>query len=258
MTTYSEPTNNPHRMAPVKWLALTAVCIAAALAPRAFAASCTTTSLALTADRWTMVGIPCVPVSRTGGAAQVGNVFLGTNLTAANYFNGNNAATATWVLWQRTYTAAGDSYRRMAATDPVTTGGAYWLYTRVAGGYQVNGTPTPGAAFTVPSPGLPAAPAAGRYIMYANPWATTNPLNWSALLWNGTFLGFPFVNSTTSLVVAAGLVSKDVSYWNGNTYLTRDNTNAPVATFRPNEAAWIQIRPLGSGFTNVQITANKP
>lgn len=228
--------------------------LAAALAPQAFAASCTSSSLTLTANQWRMVGIPCVPVSRTGGAATVGNVFLGTNLVAANYFNGSNAATATWVLWKRTYTATGDSYTRMAATDPVVTGGAYWLYTKVGGAFQVNGTATPGTSYTTPTGGLPTFPSGtNRYVMYANPWANGSLVWDEDLQFTGSGNTWPFW-----FVTLFNYVSADVSYWNGNTYYTRSNSSSPVATFAPNEAAWIRLLPNAASSTGVSFIAARP
>ncbi len=251
-----------------QWLALAALLMTAALAPQAFAASCTGTSaLTLTATQWAMVGIPCVPVGISPIApANVGNVFLfsNPNMTTANYFNGTNAATATWVLWKRTYTGTGDSYTRMAVTDLVETGGAYWLYTTVNGTYRVNGTATP-TPFTTPAL---AAQASGtnRYTLYANPYAT-NPLNFSALLFPITvpFIGtinfstaFATSNPTPVPPQSNSYISPEVSYWNGNTYFTRSLTSSPVATFVPNQAAWIKAQPASAAINNQRITADRP
>jgi hypothetical protein len=257
MTTQFESTNNTHRKVPAQWLALAVLCMTAALASPTFAATCTTTSLTLAANQWRLVGIPCVP-----NPATVGAVFSSSpaNLVAANY-------NVTWVLWKRTYTASGDSYTKMAVGDTVTTGGAYWLYTTVGSTLQVNGTATVsnGPPFSLPASyfvnGPPALTIpASRYILYANPWAN-NSVAWSALLLSVTTGAITIPNVSIANAIVANLVSKDVNYWNGNTYFTRDNVGAPgvpAATFAPNESAWIQALPVLSNVASFTIKANKP
>jgi len=217
--------------------------LSVALAPRAAAQACGPT-LAVTANQWSMVGVPCVPP----GSANTAAAFFGPSLNAAagapSY--GYNV---TWVLWKKGYdpvTCAGASdpnncYVKLAATDTVSAGDAFWLYTTLAATLDFTApgaTATPGPHLEFPAQSAPDN-ANPRYYMFANPYGST--VNWADLRFLGMVGGASKNYSTQEAVDKQKFVTANIYYWNGNTYFTRSLTSIPAATFEPNEGAWMEM-----------------
>jgi len=223
--------------------AIALFCVAAATAPSTLAQTglrCGS-SINLLANQWRMVGVPCVPPANS---RTVSGVF-GPSLGAANYYN-ENTGTGTWIAWKRVYDDSGqcvvssgpaDCYVKLALTSPANVGDAFWIYTTAEARLQFpsNFNYTPGPNFEFPA--RLATGGNSRYYMFANPYSKT--VNWADLRFATTLFGFP-VEGSTADAVALSIVSKNVHYWNGNTYFTRD-LNAPAATFQPKEAAWLEM-----------------
>jgi hypothetical protein len=222
------------------------VCVAVALAPQALAQCGSPINLA--ADQWTMIGIPCDP-----GANKTVEEVFGSNFGSETY-------NSTWVVWERTYSESGDVYTELLPGDFVETVDALWIYSTVHvpafGIASASGTSDNN--FDIAGP--PALLSGGsRYYMFANPYSDT--VNWSALLFRGFLGGTSPFEEPTQVAVDEGYLSKDVNYWNGNTYFTRDlssNVN-PAATFEPYESAWIEaLGPTSTSVTDPVIRVPNP
>jgi hypothetical protein len=219
--------------------AIALFCIAAATAPPVSAQTGLRCgfSINLLANQWRMVGVPCVPPTNSRTVAGV----FGSSLGANSYG-------VTWIAWKRVYddssqcvvsSGPADCYVKLTLTSPANVGDAFWIYTTVNARVQFpsNFNFTPGPNFQFPATlttGSTTDPS--RYYMFANPYSRT--VNWADL----RFAIQSFELSTAN-AVALSLISKNVNYWNGNTYFTRD-LNAPAATFQPKEAAWLEWLPL--------------
>jgi hypothetical protein len=136
-------------------------------------------------------------------------------------------------------------------TSPANVGDAFWIYTTVNARVQFpsNFNFTPGPNFQFPA--TLATGSNSRYYMFANPYSRT--VNWADLRFATTLFGIPVEGSTADAVDI--IVSKNVHYWNGNTYFTRD-LNAPAATFLPKEAAWLEM--LQSPIITSAVTVKVP
>jgi len=243
--------------------AIALFCIAAATAPPVSAqATACGTPINLVANQWRMVGIPCVPSAGSPGPPvrpdrrNVSGVF-GPSLGVSNYG-------VTWIVWKRVYddsqcvvsSGPADCYVKLTLTSPANVGDSFWIYTTQARTIQFSSTftSTPGPNFEFP--GKIAMDGNSRYYMFANPYNTT--VRWADLRFDVTAGGFTFPNASTALAVTAQIVSKNVHYWNGNTYFTRD-LNEPEATFVPKEAAWLEmLTPLFNNVTGVTVKVPKP
>jgi hypothetical protein len=219
--------------------ALAAFCLATAIAPQAVAQveRFCGPNITLTANQWTMVGIPCEPDSDNNS---IGDVF-GPSLTATDYG-------ITWIVWNRVYQTvdpgppviSNDFYTKLTVTDKVTAGDALWLYTTVGGELDFD-EPTIGASLTLDDPfEFPAvvgeSNTSPRYYMFANPYDAR--VNWADLI----FAGDGGRSFKTKTAINLDIVGANVHYWNGNTYYTRSLTSLPEeATFEPKEAAWLEM-----------------
>jgi hypothetical protein len=214
--------------------AIALYCMAITLAPQAIAAQACGPSPTLLADQWAMVGIPCVPpeAKRT-----IGHVF-GPSLGTANY-------DVTWIVWKRVYddpqcvvlSGPSDCYIKLTLESAATTGDAFWIYTTQQTQLQFSSTTasTPGPYFEFPA--TLSTDGNSRYYMFANPYGSK--VTWDDLLFPAVVSGSS-VNLTTQEAVNNSIVSKNVYYWNGNTYYTRD-LSSPVASFKAKEAAWLEM-----------------
>jgi hypothetical protein len=243
-----------HRMLPThklmgfirsKLTSLAVLCLVAAIAPQAVAQvppaepDCGPT-LTLTANQWTMVGIPCVPnTDLVEGLPNnsIGKVFGPT-------FAG--AYGKTWIVWNRVYedldpdpdvVDPNDRYTDLSAAYTVSAGDAFWVYTTENATLDF----TPGATSTLgPYFEFPAVVAASnttpRYYMFANPYDAT--VNWEDLTFASGDGGRAFKTKTA---VNLSIVGANIHYWNGNTYYERSLDSFPVATFEPKEAAWLEM-----------------
>lgn len=227
-------------------------CMASALAPQAMAQACGP-SLTLAANQWTMVGIPCVPPA---SKRTIGDVF-GPSLGTANYG-------VTWIAWKRVYddsqcvvsSGPSDCYVKLTLASAATTGDAFWIYTTLQKTLQFSSstTSTPGPFFQFPA--TLSTDGNSRYYMFANPYAGT--VSWSDVVFPSTLFGFFSFTLSVQQAVNNSVVSKDVHYWNGNTYFTRDLTN-PVATFTAKGAAWLEmLQPTSSFISNVSVRVPQP
>ena len=236
--------------APLAAIAL--FCLTVALAPQAVAQACGP-ALTLSANQWAMVGIPCVPPQAN---QTVGDVF-GPSLGAADYG-------VTWIVWERIYgdnnqcvVASGpsDCYKKLTLASAATTGDAFWIFTTVEKKLQFSSitTSTPGP-FEFPA--NLSTDGNSRYYMFANPYSAT--VNWADMLFPTLLFGFFDVDLTVQQAINNAIVSKNVHYWNGNTYFTRDLT-APAATFEAKEAAWLEmLQPNAFVFQNVNVLVLQP
>lgn len=214
--------------------ALAAFCLTLALAPQAAAQACGP-SLTLPANQWTMVGIPCVPPT---GKKTIGDVF-GPSLGTADYG-------VTWIAWKRVYddnqcvvsSGPSDCYTKLTLASAADTGDAFWIYTTEQKTWQPGSTTgsTPGPNFDFDAKLSPDGNS--RYYMFANPYAGT--VDWSDVIFRTAWFGVFTVNLTTQQAINYTFVSKNVHYWNGNTYYTRDLTS-PEATFTAKHASWLEM-----------------
>lgn len=232
--------------------AITLLLLTVALSPQALAQQACGPSLTLTADQWTMVGIPCVPPV---AKQNIGDVF-GPSLGTEDYG-------VTWIAWKRIYddnqcvvnAGPSDCYTKLTLASAATTGDAFWIYTTEQKTFQFSST-------TTSTPGPFEFPAKlstdgnSRYYMFANPYAAT--VEWADVLFSTLLFGAFEVVGTTQQAIDASVVSKNVHYWNGNTYFTRDLT-APAATFEAKEAAWLEmLQPDAFIFQNINVLVLKP
>lgn len=235
--------------------AITFFLLAVALAPQAAAQQACGPSLTLTADQWTMVGIPCVPPAAN---QNIGDVF-GPSLGAADYG-------VTWIVWRRVYddnqcaVASGpsDCYIKLTLASAATTGDAFWIYTTEQKTLQFSSatTSTPGP-FEFPA--VLSTDGNSRYYMFANPYAAT--VEWADVLFSTLLFGNPGLEvvGTAQQAVDVSVVSKNVHYWNGNTYFTRELTGPNAATFEAKEAAWLEmLQPDAFIFQNINVLVPKP
>ncbi len=225
--------------------------LAVAMAPQVTAQACGA-SLTLSANRWTMVGIPCVPPS---GRRTVGDVF-GPSLGTANYG-------VTWIVWKRVYndnqcvvsSGPSDCYVKLTLASPANTGDAFWVYTTVQKAWQLSSstTATPGPYFEYPA--ILSTDGNSRYFMFANTYSGT--VSWSNIVFPSIIFGFFPFNLSSQQAVNNSVVSKNVHYWNGNTYFTRDLSN-PVATFPAKTAAWLEMLQPSAAISNVRVRIPQP
>lgn len=235
--------------------AIAFLCLATTIAPAAIA-QCGSNTVTLSANQWSMVGVPCVP----GASNTILDVF-GPSLGAANF-------NSTWLAYKRIYddpvqcavtSEPNDCYVRSTSTDTVSVGDAFWIYTLVEQPLDfstIGASSTPGPEFVLVATSSTAFD--DRYYMLANPYAST--VSWSDLRITGFFLGFASVDYTIQEAVDAGVVSANVYYWNGiNTYFTRSLTSLPdPATFEPKQSAWIQYTPLSVLFNDLMVHIPEP
>ena len=222
-----------------------------ALAPQAAAQACGP-SLTLTANQWTMVGIPCVPPA---GKKTVGDVF-GPSLGAADYG-------VTWIAWKRVYddnqcvvpSGPADCYTKLTLASAADTGDAFWIYTTEQKTWQPGSltTSTPGPF--VQFPATLSTDGNSRYYMFANPYSGT--VSWTNVIFPAILFGFIPYNATSQEAVNNSVVSKNVHYWNGNTYFTRD-LSSPVATFPAKTAAWLEMLQPSGFISNVRVRIPQP
>lgn len=227
-------------------------CMAATAAPHTMAQPACGASIALAADRWTMVGIPCVPAAAN---RTVGGMF-GPSLGTTDYG-------VTWIAWKRVYNdnrcsvASGpaDCYIKQTLASAATTGDAFWIFTTQAKTLQYSSasTSTPGPSFEFPA--TLSTSGNSRYYMFATPYSAT--VSWSNLVFPTLLFGFFPVELTTEQAINNSIVSKNVYYWNGNTYFTRDLT-APAATFAAKQAVWLEMLQPSGFFTNVSVRVPRP
>ena len=183
-------------------------------------------------------------------------MFLGPAWETENYG-------VTWIAWNRVYDDSqcvvdpgpSDCYTKLTLDSAATTGDAFWIYTTQEKQLQFSST-------TASTPGPFEFPATlstdgnSRYYMFANPYSAT--VNWADVLFPTLFFGFFDVDLTVQQAIDNDIVSKNVNYWNGNTYFTRDLTG-PAATFKAKEAAWLEmLQPNAFAFQNVNILVLKP
>jgi hypothetical protein len=226
--------------------------LAAIIAPNALAQPACGPSIALAAERWTMVGVPCVPATAN---RTIGGIF-GPSLGTADYG-------VTWIAWKRVYDDArctvasgpADCYIKQTLTDAASTGDAFWVYTTQAKTlqYSSTSTSTPGPSFEFPA--RLSTDGNSRYVMFTNPYSTT--VSWSNIVFPTLLFGFIPINVTTQQAIDNTIVSKNVYYWNGNTYFTRDLT-APVATFAPKQAAWLEMLQPPAFLSNIRVRVPQP
>jgi hypothetical protein len=232
---------------------ITLFCAAAFMAPHALAQPACGSSISLSADQWTMVGIPCVPAAAN---RTVGKIF-GPSLGTADYG-------VTWIAWKRVYdsnqcvVASGpaDCYIKQTLDSAANTGDAFWIFTTEQKTLQFSSTSTntPGPYFEFPA--TLSTDGNSRYYMFANPYSAT--VNWSDLAFSTLLFGVIPVVGTTQQAIDASIVSKNVNYWNGNTYFTRDLT-APAATFTAKQAAWLEmLQPNPAWIPSVNVRVPKP
>lgn len=215
--------------------------LAAAFAPQA-AAQCGPT-LNVPANQWTMVGVPCVPAGPNNTVATFFGPSLNGGSGAPNYdYN------STWVLYRKGYSPAdctgapdpNNCYVRMAATNTVAAGNAFWLYTTQARTINFSGLGagvTPGPNFNFPAIAAESN-ANPRYYMFSNPYEAT--VSYANFRWSGLLFGFIPLNVATPDPVAANIVTGVAHYWNGNAYFPRSYNGIPPATFAPKEGAWLE------------------
>jgi hypothetical protein len=228
--------------------AIALFCIAATTAPPVLAQPQTACGppINLSANQWRMVGVPCQPSPGSVSPPRpdrrnVSGVF-GPSLGINNYG-------VTWIVWKRVYddsqcavsSGPADCYVKLTLASPANVGDSFWIYTTQATTVQFSSTftNTPGPNFAFPA--RLATGGNSRYYMFANPYR--EKVRWADLRFatTVTFLGNTFpVEVGTAQAVTATIVSKNVHYWNGNTYYTRD-LSAPEATFDPKEAAWLEM-----------------
>jgi len=237
------------------------LCLFATVAPQAAAQACGP-ALAVNANQWSMVGVPCVPPASASTAAAVFGPSLNAAAGAPSY--GYNV---TWVLWKKGYdsvTCAGASdpnncYVKLAATSTVKAGDAFWLYTKQAATLDftsLGATSTPGPHFEFPAQIAPDN-ATPRYYLFANPYGST--VNWADLRFLG-LVGGASKNWSTQEAVTRFMVTANIYYWNGsNTYYTRSLTSIPAATFEPKASAWMEmLRGIPPFATDLTVRVPKP
>lgn len=240
----------PHTMLPThtlmgfissKLTALAVLCLVAAIAPQAVAQVCGP-NLTLTANQWTMVGIPCEPDPNNN---TIGDVF-GPSLIAAKYG-------VTWIVWNRVYENPvpdpefqifpNDFYTKLTVADTVSAGDALWLYTTEGGTLDfstIGASSTPAPHFEISPLVVAVSNTSPRYYMFTNPYDA--PVNWADLNFVGNPGGNASATFNTKTAVNKSIVAANVHYWNGNTYYTRSLTSVPEeATFVPKEAAWLEM-----------------
>jgi hypothetical protein len=243
-----------HTVFRIPLAAIALYCMTMAQAPQTLAQACGP-SLTLTANQWTMVGIPCIPPA---AKRTVGDVF-GPSLGTANYG-------VTWIAWKRIYddsrcnvsSGPSDCYLKLTLTSAATTGDAFWIYTTEQKTLQFSSTTASNNAASFDFPAKVSSDGSSRYYMFANPYSAT--VSWANVQFPSTLtiLGYSFPYTlSASQAVTYTLVSKNVHYWNGNTYFTRD-LNAPVATFTAKTSAWLEMLQPFSAFTDINVRITKP
>lgn len=232
--------------------ALVLFCLAATAAPHALAQPACGGSITLAADEWTMVGISCVPAAAN---RTVGKIF-GPSLGTADYG-------VTWIAWKRVYddsqcvVASGpaDCYIKQTLDSAANTGDAFWIFTTQQKTLQYSSTSTSTAGPSFEFPAKLSTDGNSRYYMFANPYSTT--VSWADIVFPARLFNFFTVSLSSQQAVNNAIVSKNVHYWNGNTYFTRDLT-APVATFGAKQAAWLEMLQPSTAFSNVRVRVPRP
>ncbi|MCB1687599.1 MAG: hypothetical protein KDI33_03905 [Halioglobus sp.] len=170
----------------------------------------------------------------------------------------------TWIAWKRVYddsqcvvsSGPSDCYKRLTLASSATTGDAFWIYTTEQKTMQFSSTTasTPGPYFEFPA--RLSTDGNSRYYMFANPYSAT--VSWSNVVFPSLIFGFFPYNLTIQEAIDNSVVSKNVHYWNGNTYFTRD-LSSPAATFTAKTSAWLEmLRPNPFVISNVQVRVPKP
>lgn len=200
-------------------------------------------NITLTANQWSMVGVPCQP----GPSNTIEDIF-GPSLNATDY-------AVTWIVWKRIYDAPAqcsvasgpaDCYIKLTLTDTVNTGDAFWIFTTVSATLNlgaVGASDTPGPQFQFPA--TLSTDGSSRYYLFANPYkaAVIGP----DLVFPTALFGIFAFTASVQQAINFSIISQNVHYWNGNTYFTEDiTTNA--ATFVPKQAAWLEMRRPNPGF----------
>lgn len=213
----------------------------------AAAQTCATgrTSPALTADRWTMIALPCAPQTAT-----VEGVWA-DDFGAENYDNpGVPDNNPTWVVWE--WNEATGTYLHLALTD--TLGGAegvpaqhqgYWILNTLGGAWTVqgsetranrNGSPCGGLLFSICFEVALTAPPSGTTMhLLANPHPVAVP--WSLVLFGDDvdLLGFPGATAEIFSMIVNTFYS-----WNGAAYQSfSDGNNLP-----PFASFWLEVGAL--------------
>lgn len=231
--------------------ALLVLLFTTAMAPQAVAQVCGP-NISLTADEWSMVGIPCVP----GASNTVDGVF-GPSFTGAYG--------VTWIVWKRVYDDPGqctvasgpdDCYIQLAATDTVNTGDAFWMFTTEAVTLDmsaIGASATPGPNYDFPATLSP--DGSSRYYMFANGY--NNTVEGPDLAFPLIIFGFFTFVADTQQAIDNSILSRNAHYWNGNTYFTEDLTTT-AATFTPKEAAWFEFLQPPSWITDVNVRVPGP
>ncbi len=247
------------------WLfALAALCATIAFAPHATAQNCGASSLSLAAEEWTLVGVPCVPVAPNNTVA----TFFGPDLDDGA--GGNNSYNLTWVLWRKGYdpvTCAGKSdpdncYVKMAASDTVSAGDAFWLYTVPAKTLTFAGLGATATSGQFDYAATLAATLGGdRYYLFANPFE--DAIDFADWRWTGNLVFFGnFDRSTEEATFGLWLLTNGiVHYWNGNSYDVRTVTGPDSpALFEPKESAWVEhgLGFIPAFFLNGDVTVEVP
>jgi hypothetical protein len=247
--------------------AIALFCIAAATPPPVLAQPSSNCGppIELSANQWRMVGIPCLPSPGSVTPPRpdrrtISGVF-GPSLGTANYYNGT---TGTWIVWKRVYddsrcavsSGPADCYVKLDLTSPANVGDAFWIYSTTAATVQFSSTFTETTTSPFAFPARLATGGNSRYYMFANPYRAK--LRWASLEFVASINNAAPETFNTALAVTRSIVSKNVHYWNGNTYFTRD-LSAPEASFEPKESAWLEmLTPNSSVTSGVTVQVPKP
>ena len=185
-------------------------------------------ALPITADKWTMVSLPCKPNST------VESVF-GDDFGAAQYLS-------TWVVFERD--EVNDKYVQLTLSSEIEQGPSYWILSTVGGTFNSHGTATPRTCpessefasvgcFEIDLIGH----ASGRQNMVGHPFVFNT--GWDNVrVWDGT------TEHTPTDAETAGLISKTFHKRNlaGNGYDAYDDDDGlPMfGTLNPFDGIWVR------------------
>lgn len=174
-----------------------------------------TQTISLTEDEWRMFSLPCLVGISTG--ATVADI-LGDDLGGTYDTN--------WVVFERD--AVNDTYTQLSLASEMETGKGYWVKSLLAGqSFDVEGQYSA-------SPDIYLSGATGgRWNMIGHPLDYSVSWSDAQVLDGPDMLSISDVNTTTEM-------SKQIHYWNGNTYDTFDDVTLGMeGTLEAGKAYWV-------------------
>lgn len=176
-----------------------------------------TQTISLTQNKWKMFSLPCL-------------VGVSTGVTVADILGDDMSGTydVDWVVFERN--AVTDTNDRLGLASAMENGKGYWVFSTQAGqSFDVEGQ-------YAASPDIYlSGSAGGRWNMIGHPLDYS--VSWSDVdvIDDATIMGIGSVNTSTDM-------SKQIHYWNGNTYDTFDDvTSGMEGTLEAGKAYWVKV-----------------